>query len=227
MDSSKKESETEDLNQYIIIFNKKKHIIKFEIDDKRILFTIVKIEKNAHTYFLHQSKLESLRQNSKILQLYQSQSELTELFDQLFKNQKIYLEYNNYSNDPNEEESPNESSENNKNIKKELFLIIKLSITMKEEILLLPLEKRNDINEKYMNINFNSETDEEIEGNEKEVEDLSNNYNQLKINYNNMVKNNELEIENLNQEIKELKQENFDLKEKINNLSEQANQLND
>ena len=227
MDSSKKESETEDLNQYIIIFNKKKHIIKFEIDDKRILFTIVKIEKNAHTYFLHQSKLESLRQNSKILQLYQSQSELTELFDQLFKNQKIYLEYNNYSNDPNEEESPNESSENNKNIKKELFLIIKLSITMKEEILLLPLEKRNDINEKYMNINFNSETDEEIEGNEKEVEDLSNNYNQLKLNYNNMVKNNELEIENLNKEIKELKQENFDLKEKINNLSEQANQLND
>ena len=68
-----KESEVEeDFNQYTIIFNKKKHIIKFEIDDKRILFTVFRIEKNKDAVcFLHQSKLESLRQNSKILQLYQ------------------------------------------------------------------------------------------------------------------------------------------------------------
>ena len=212
MESSKKDSENDDLNQYIIIFNKKKHIVKFEIDDKRILFTVVKIDKNSHTYFLHQSKLDSLRQNSKILQLYQSHSEIIELFDELFKNKKIYLEYNNYSDEQIGEESPNESSENNKNIKKELFLIIKLSIIMKEEILLLPLEKRNDINDKTMNINFNNESNDEIEESEKEIEDLTNIYEQLKQKYNDMVKNNDKEIENLNKEIQELKQENSDLK---------------
>ena len=227
MESSKKDSENDDLNQYIIIFNKKKHIVKFEIDDKRILFTVVKIDKNSHTYFLHQSKLDSLRQNSKILQLYQSHSEIIELFDELFKNKKIYLEYNNYSDEQIGEESPNESSENNKNIKKELFLIIKLNIIMKEEILLLPLEKRNDINDKTMNINFNNESNDEIEESEKEIEDLTNIYEQLKQKYNDMVKNNDKEIENLNKEIQELKQENSDLKEKITTLSEQANQLNE
>ena len=86
MKSPKRESVIDDSNQYIIIFNKKKHIIKFEIDNKRILFTIVRLEKkNKSIYFLHQSKLESLRQNSKILQLFPSSSELIELFDELFK----------------------------------------------------------------------------------------------------------------------------------------------
>ena len=148
------ENEKDDSNQYTIIFNNKKHIIKFDIDSKRILFTVVRIEKNKKPqYFLHQSKLESLRQNSKILRLYPSTTELIELFDELFKNQKIYLEYNNYPTETNENETTNnEISETySKAVNKDLFLIIKLNILMKEEILLLPLEKRNDVNQKIIN----------------------------------------------------------------------------
>ena len=227
-----KESEVEeDFNQYTIIFNKKKHIIKFEIDDKRILFTVFRIEKNKDTVcFLHQSKLESLRQNSKILQLYPSPSELNELFDELFKNKKIYLEYNNYSTD-NENNAEN-NMENNNDVNKELFLNIKLNILMKEEILLLPLEKRNDIAQKFNDENNNENIDtssvnNENEESDKELEDLSNNYKILKQKYKEMIKSHDNEINNFNNEIQELKEQNNDLKQKINTLLEQVNQLNE
>ena len=227
-----KESEVEeDFNQYTIIFNKKKHIIKFEIDDKRILFTVFRIEKNKDTVcFLHQSKLESLRQNSKILQLYPSPSELNELFDELFKNKKIYLEYNNYSTD-NENNAEN-NMENNNDVNKELFLNIKLNILMKEEILLLPLEKRNDLAQKYNDENNKENNDtssvnNENEESDKELEDLSNNYKKLKQKYKEMIKSHEDEINNFNNEIQELKEQNNDLKQKINILLEQVNQLNE
>ena len=227
-----KESEVEeDFNQYTIIFNKKKHIIKYEIDDKRILFTVFRIEKNKDTVcFLHQSKLESLRQNSKILQLYPSPSELNELFDELFKNKKIYLEYNNYSTD-NENNAEN-NMENNNDVNKELFLNIKLNILMKEEILLLPLEKRNDLAQKYNDENNNENNDtssvnNENEGSDKELEDLSNNYKKLKQKYKEMIKSHDDEINNFNNEIQELKEQNNDLKQKINILLEQVNQLNE
>ena len=227
-----KESEVEeDFNQYTIIFNKKKHIIKYEIDDKRILFTVFRIEKNKDTVcFLHQSKLESLRQNSKILQLYPSPSELNELFDELFKNKKIYLEYNNYSTD-NENNAEN-NMENNNDVNKELFLNIKLNILMKEEILLLPLEKRNDIAQKFNDENNNENIDtssinNENEESDKELEDLSNNYKILKQKYKEMIKSHDNEINNFNNEIQELKEQNNDLKQKINTLLEQVNQLNE
>ena len=226
-----KESEVEeDFNQYTIIFNKKKHIIKYEIDDKRILFTVFRIEKNKDTVcFLHQSKLESLRQNSKILQLYPSPSELNELFDELFKNKKIYLEYNNYSTD-NENNAEN-NMENNNDVNKELFLNIKLNILMKEEILLLPLEKRNDLAQKYNDENNNENIDSssvnnENEESDKELENLSNNYKKLKQKYKEMIKSHDDEINNFNNEIQELKEQNNDLKQKINILLEQVNQLN-
>ena len=221
------ENEKDVSNQYTIIFNNKKHIIKFDIDSKRILFTVVRIEKNKKPqYFLHQSKLESLRQNSKILQLYPSTTELIELFDELFKSQKIYLEYNNYPTDPNENETTNnEISETySKTVNKELFLIIKLNILMKEEILLLPLEKRNDVNEKIINSN---EDDEEIEENVKEIEELSSNYIQLKQKYDQMVKNHDKEINQFYIEIQDLKYQNNDLKQKIGILLAQITQLND
>ena len=227
-----KESEVEEnFNQYTIIFNKKKHIIKYEIDDKRILFTVFRIEKNKDTVcFLHQSKLESLRQNSKILQLYPSPSELNELFDELFKNKKIYLEYNNYSTD-NENNAEN-NMENNNDVNKELFLNIKLNILMKEEILLLPLEKRNDIAQKFNDENNNENIDtssvnNENEESDKELEDLSNNYKILKQKYKEMIKSHDNEINNFNNEIQELKDQNNDLKQKINTLLEQVNQLNE
>ena len=227
-----KESEVEeDFNQYTIIFNKKKHIIKYEIDDKRILFTVFRIEKNKDTVcFLHQSKLESLRQNSKILQLYPSPSELNELFDELFKNKKIYLEYNNYSTD-NENNAEN-NMENNNDVNKELFLNIKLNILMKEEILLLPLEKRNDLAQKYNDENNNENIDSssvnnENEESDKELEDLSNNYKKLKQKYKEMIKSHDNEINNFNNEIQELKEQNNDLKQKISTLLEQVNQLNE
>ena len=221
------ENEKDVSNQYTIIFNNKKHIIKFDIDSKRILFTVVRIEKNKKPqYFLHQSKLESLRQNSKILQLYPSTTELIELFDELFKSQKIYLEYNNYPTDPNENETTNnEISETySKTVNKELFLIIKLNILMKEEILLLPLEKRNDVNEKIINSN---EDDEEIEENVKEIEELSSNYIQLKQKYEQMVKNHDKEINQFYIEIQDLKHQNNDLKQKIEILLSQVTQLNE
>jgi len=227
-----KESEVEEnFNQYTIIFNKKKHIIKYEIDDKRILFTVFRIEKNKDTVcFLHQSKLESLRQNSKILQLYPSPSELNELFDELFKNKKIYLEYNNYSTD-NENNAEN-NMENNNDVNKELFLNIKLNILMKEEILLLPLEKRNDIAQKFNDENNNENIDtssvnNENEESDKELEDLSNNYKILKQKYKEMIKSHDNEINNFNNEIQELKEQNNELKQKINTLLEQVNQLNE
>ena len=227
-----KESEVEEnFNQYTIIFNKKKHIVKYEIDDKRILFTVFRIEKNKDTVcFLHQSKLESLRQNSKILQLYPSPSELNELFDELFKNKKIYLEYNNYSTD-NENNAEN-NMENNNDVNKELFLNIKLNILMKEEILLLPLEKRNDIAQKFNDENNNENIDtssvnNENEESDKELEDLSNNYKILKQKYKEMIKSHDNEINNFNNEIQELKEQNNDLKQKINTLLEQVNQLNE
>jgi hypothetical protein len=227
-----KESEVEeDFNQYTIIFNKKKHIIKYEIDDKRILFTVFRIEKNKDTVcFLHQSKLESLRQNSKILQLYPSPSELNELFDELFKNKKIYLEYNNYSADI--ENNAETNMENNNDVNKELFLNIKLNILMKEEILLLPLEKRNDLAQKYDDENNNENIDSssvnnENEESDKELEDLSNNYKKLKQKYKEMIKSHDNEINNFNNEIQELKDQNNDLKQKINILLEQVNQLNE
>ena len=227
-----KESEVEeDFNQYTIIFNKKKHIIKYEIDDKRILFTVFRIEKNKDTVcFLHQSKLESLRQNSKILQLYPSPSELNELFDELFKNKKIYLEYNNYSADI--ENNTETNMENNNDVNKELFLNIKLNILMKEEILLLPLEKRNDLAQKYDDENNNENIDSssvnnENEESDKELEDLSNNYKKLKQKYKEMIKSHDNEINNFNNEIQELKDQNNDLKQKINILLEQVNQLNE
>lgn len=227
----KKESEVEDFNQYTIIFNKKKHIIKYEIDDKRILFTVFRVEKNKSTVcYLHQSKLESLRQNSKILQLYPSPSELNELFDELFKSKKIYLEYNNYSTD-NENNAEN-NLENNNDVNKELFLNIKLNILMKEEILLLPLEKRNDLAQKYSNENNDENADTSSINNEndesdKELEDLSNNYKKLKQKYKEMIKSHDNEINNFNNEIQELKEQNNDLKQKIGLLLEQVNQLNE
>lgn len=220
MKSPKQELETENVNQYTIIFNKKKHIIKYEIDDQRILFTVFRVEKNKDTScFLHQSKLESLRQNSKILQLYPSPSELNELFDELFKNKKIALEYNNYSSDLNNNEELEENNmENNNEVNKELFLVIKLNILMKEEILLLPLDKRNDYSQKYsdMNINENMDTSSvynENEESDKEIEDLSNNYKKLKQKYKEMIKNHDIEINNFNNEIQELKEQNNDLKQ--------------
>ena len=222
--------EKDDSNQYIIIFNKKKHIIKFEIDDKRILFTIVRLEKkNKQTYFLHQSKLESIRQNSKILQLFPTSSELIQLFDELFKNKKIYLEYNNYSTELNDNENINDNTTDNneKSINKELFLIIKLNILMKEEILLLPLEKRNDINQKFIFDNNDTESEDEIDEHNKEFEDLSVNYIKLKQKYNEMIKNHDKEIKQFNIEIQELKQQNSYLKQKITVLLEQVNQLNE
>jgi hypothetical protein len=225
----KSEQKIEDSNQYIIIFNKKKHIIKFELDDKRILFTVVRQEKNSNDiYFLHQSKLESLRQNSKILQLFPSVPELIELFDELFKNKKIFLEYNNYSNELEEEENTKDNN-TNKSKSKELFLIIKLNILMKEEILLLPLEKRNDINQKYLTSNNNTEIETSLENEEdiqEEVEDLSSNYTKLKSKYNEIIKNHDKEINQFNIEIQELKEQNNDLKQKITILLEQVNQLN-
>ena len=234
MKSPKQESETENVNQYTIIFNKKKHIIKYEIDDQRILFTVFRVEKNKDaTCFLHQSKLESLRQNSKILQLYPSPSELNELFDELFKNKKIALEYNNYSSDLNNVEDPEENNmENNNETNKELFLVIKLNILMKEEILLLPLDKRNEYSQKYSDMNVNENMDSssiynENEESDKEIEDLSNNYKKLKQKYKEMIKNHDIEINNFNNEIQELKEQNNDLKQKLIALLEQVNQLSE
>ena len=222
MNSIKKyiERKNKEINQYTIIFNNIKHIIKFEIENKRILFTVIKLPKNKEPeYYLHQSKLESLCENSKILQLYPSENELKELFDSLFKNQKIYLEYNNTASEINDNENYNDIPE------KELFLIIKLNIIMKEEILLLPLEKKSEISidEKY-EIEYEYE---DINGKDKEIEELNYNYIKLKEKYEKMVKEHDREINQFNIEIKELKEQNNDLKQRINILLEQINQLND
>ena len=103
---------------------------------------------------------------------------------------------------------------------------------MKEEILLLPLEKRNDLAKKYNDENNNENNDtssvnNENEESDKELENLSNNYKKLKQKYKEMIKSHDDEINNFNNEIQELKDQNNDLKQKINILMEQVNQLNE
>ena len=143
------------------------------------------------------------------------------------------MEYNNYSSDLNNNEELEENNmENNNEVNKELFLVIKLNILMKEEILLLPLDKRNDYSQKYsdMNINENMDTSSvynENEESEKEIEDLSNNYKKLKQKYKEMIKNHDIEINNFNNEIQELKEQNNDLKQKLKTLLEQVSQLSE
>jgi hypothetical protein len=226
--SSKNDQKINGSNQYIILFNKKKHIIKLKINENRILFTVICQERDKdrdkkNIYFLHQTKIESLHQNSKILQLYKSPHEFITLFDLLFKNKKIYLEYNNISNEIDYDEKSNDY----KNCtNKELFLIIKLNIFMKEEILLLPLEK------KYEDLSSNNITTDDNDNDsdsdsEKEKEDLYHDYMELKQQYEEMIVKHEKEIEKFNNEIKELKEQNNDLKLKINNLLKQVEQFND
>ncbi len=232
MNVSKNENNVNSPNQYILLFNRKKHIIKVEINEKSILFTVIRQEKEKgkdkdknkdreirNIYFLHKTKIESLHENSKILQLYKTPIEFIVLFDQLFKNKKIYLEYNNYSEELVDDKKNNDNQDNKDN-NKVLFIVIKLSIFMKEEILLLPLEQ------KYENFSSSDSTEDELDS-EKEKEDLYCDYMSLKQKYREMVIKHDQEIERFNKEIKELKEQNDDLKQKLNALLIQVNQFND
>ena len=234
MKSLEQEYETEDYKGYISIFNKKKHIINYKIDDERLLFTVFRLENNNNSVcFLHQSKIESLCKNSKILQLYSSPLEINELFEELFKNKKIYLELNNNLNDFDiNDENDEENNKNNKDENNELLLVINLNILMKEEILLLPLKKINDYKQKIEESNNNGNNDinsknNEIHENCKEIEYLSSNYQKLKNKYYEMIKNHDKELNNFNNEIQELKEQNNDLRQKIKILIEQVNQINE
>ena len=162
----------ESSNEYSILYENKKYLVKFEIISDSILFTVYNGNKNNKTInYLHQSKLENLRNHSKILKLYTNNSEIISLVDELFKNKKIYLD----------------TSENN-----DLNLVIQLEVLTKEEILLLPLEKQEDI---LINNNTNLSQ-----------KDMSKEYNKLKKKLDNITNKYKEQFNNFEKEIKLLKE---------------------
>lgn len=182
----------ESSNEYSILYENKKYLVKFEIISDSILFTVYNGNKNNKTInYLHQSKLENLRNHSKILKLYTNNSEIISLVDELFKNKKIYLD----------------TSENN-----DLNLVIQLEVLTKEEILLLPLEKQEDI---LINNNTNLSQ-----------KDMSKEYNKLKKKLDNITNKYKEQFNNFEKEIKLLKEENNELKNKVFLLSKEIEELN-
>lgn len=191
---------------YPITLSKKKFFIKFDIKDNIILFIVLCSKKKSQNTFcyLHQSRLEALRENSKILQLYPSISEIQTLFCQLLNNKKIYLEYNK-----NDDNTP---------IDDEINLIIKLNVLMKEEILLLPLEKKN--------VNFEM-TENNSSNDNIDIYDVSNNYLLLKQKFSDIKNFYDKEINTLTSQLKKLRNQNNELKSQISDLNNEVNQLND
>ena len=182
----------ESSNEYPILYDNKKYLVKFEIISDSILFKVYNENKNKKTIsYLHQSKLENLRNHSKILKLYTNNSEIISLINELFKNKKIYLD----------------TSENN-----DLNLVIQLEVLTKEEILLLPLEKQENI---------------EINNNANLLpKDIGKEYNKLKNKLVSITNKYKEQFNNFEKEIKLLKEENNELKNKVFLLSKEIEELN-
>ena len=108
----------EEVKEYDLSFRKRNYHIKFKYLSEILSFEVY--PPNNKICFLYRSKIQNLRKNSQILGLYLNNADIVFLINELFRNNKIYLE------------------KNEKN-KKELNLIIQLQVLNKEEILVLPL----------------------------------------------------------------------------------------
>lgn len=111
--------------EYDILFKNRKYSVNFSLNSDLIVFIISpprKFNKENQTRYLYRSKIDNLRSSSQILGLYLDNSDIIFLINELFLNNKVYLE-------ENEED------------KNELNLVIKLQVLNKEEILVLPLKQ--------------------------------------------------------------------------------------
>ena len=193
----------EEVKEYEIIFKNRKYKVNFLFLSDFFLFIIYPLKKVKKFYFLYKSKFENLKNNSQILGLYVNNSDIICLVNELFVNNKIYLD----SNEKN---------------KKELNLIIKLQVLNKEEILILPLEKKNLINK-------NNNKGYIIIENELKKYQLKNSKNKCNsiLNHINLIENKfNCEFDNFNKEINEIKNNNKYLNEQINSITHQISNLN-
>jgi len=116
---------SEEEKEYDILFKNRKYHVNFSLNSDLIVFIISpprKFNKENQTIYLYRSKIDNLRSNSQILGLYLDNSDIIFLINELFLNNKVYL-------DENEDD------------KNELNLVIKLQVLNKEEILVLPLKQ--------------------------------------------------------------------------------------
>ena len=184
----------EDVKEYNLPFRKKNYHIIFRYISEILSFEVYPPKNKI--CFLYRSKIENLRKNSQILGLYLNNADIVFLINELFRNNKIYLE------------------KNEKN-KKELNLIIQLQVLNKEEILVLPLETK-PINNKGKII-INNELKEKK--NKKEYNTMMNHINHLENKFNS-------EFDNFSKEIKEIKKNNEYLNHQINLITNQISILN-
>ena len=191
-------------NEYDILFKKRKYHVKFSLISDTILFIILppkKFNKENQTRYLYRSKIDKLRNNSQILCLYLDNSDIIFLINELFLNNKIYLDQN----------------EDDKN---ELNLVIKLQVLNKEEILVLPLEQK-----KIEKIEKKGYIIIENELKENKYQYFENRYDVMMDQINNIEQKFNNEFDNFNKDIKEIKNNNEYLNEQINLISNQLTKL--
>jgi len=184
-----------EVKEYDLSFKNRNYKVKFSIIKDILLFEIFPPKKKI--CFLYRSKIENLRKNSQILGLYLNNSDIAFLINELFRNNKIYLE----------------KSETNK---KELNLIIQLQVLNKEEILVLPLEQKNIANKEKIII----QNELKDKNNKKEYNSMMNHINHIENKFNS-------EFNNFSKEIKEIKRNNEFLNEQINLITNQITILNE
>ena len=193
----------EEVKEYEILFKNRKYKVNLFILSDFFLFIIYPIKKVKKFYFLYKSKFESLKNHSQIFGLYLNNSDIIYLINELFANNKIYLE------------------QNEKN-KKELNLIIKLQVLNKDEILVLPLAKKHleNKNKEKGYIVIENELQEYKNKNSK------NKYPSI-TNHINIIQNEfDYKYDNFNKEINEIKLNNQYLNEQINTITHQISKLN-
>ena len=191
---------SEEKNEYSLLFKKKYYKVKFSFIYDLILFTIYppkKTKKYNKYFYSYISKIKNLKKYSEILRLYIDKSALSFLIKELFVNNKIYLE-------------------RNENIKKGLNLIMKLKILNKEEILVLPLEINNFTKNGYIVI----ENELTQKGN-----NIKNKYDFYSYQINYIENQFNSEFNNFNNEIKEIKLNNKYLNNKIISMTHQISDL--
>lgn len=185
----------EEVKEYDLSFRKRNYHIKFKYLSEILSFEVY--PPNNKICFLYRSKIQNLRKNSQILGLYLNNADIVFLINELFRNNKIYLE------------------KNEKN-KKELNLIIQLQVLNKEEILVLPLESKTLANKGKIII-YNELKEKK---NKKQYNTVMNHINHIENKFNS-------EFDNFSKEIKEIKKNNEYLNHQINLITNQISILNE
>jgi len=196
---------SEEEKEYDILFKNRKYHVNFSLNSDLIVFIISpprKFNKENQTIYLYRSKIDNLRSNSQILGLYLDNSDIIFLINELFLNNKVYL-------DENEDD------------KNELNLVIKLQVLNKEEILVLPLKQNKKKIEKKGYIIIENELKE------NKYQYFENKYDRMMEQVNNIEEKFNDEFDNFKKDIKEIKKNNKYLNEQINLISSQLTKLSE